>query len=75
MTTYSMSRGRLWVAALAAIGMTFCLPAAAQSDEDEAEAAEDDEMMVEEIVVTATYRDTMLMATRVRFRRTWTTCP
>ena len=63
MTTYSMSRGRLWVAALAAISMTFCLPAAAQSDEDEGEAAEDDEMMVEEIVVTATYRDTQLMDT------------
>jgi outer membrane receptor protein involved in Fe transport len=62
MTTYFMNWRRLGIAALAAIGMTFCLPAAAQSDEDEGEAAEDDEM-IEEIVVTATYRDTMLMDT------------
>ena len=56
------SRGRLGIAALAAIGTVFCLPASAQSDEDEGEAAEDDPM-VEEIVVTATYRDTDLMDT------------
>ena len=53
---------RLGIAALAAIGMAFSLPAAAQTDEDAGEAAEDDPM-VEEIVVTATYRDTDLMDT------------
>lgn len=62
MTTYSTSWRRLGIAAFAAIGMAFCLPAAAQSDEDEGEEAEDDQM-VEEIIVTATYRDTMLMDT------------
>ncbi len=56
-------RSREWlpIAALGAIGTIFSLPAAAQSDE-EGEAAEDDPM-VEEIVVTATYRDTQLMDT------------
>ena len=54
------SRGRLGIAALAAIGMTFGLPAAAQSDEEE---AEERGSLVEEIVVTATYRDTQLMDT------------
>ena len=44
--------------------MTFCLPAAAQSDADEGEEA-DNEPLVEEIVVTATYRDTNLMDTPV----------
>ena len=62
MSIHFMSRGRLGIAALAAIGTMFCLPAAAQSDEGEAAAAEDDPM-VEEIVVTATYRDTDLMDT------------
>ena len=56
------SRGRLSIAALAAIGMAFSLPTAAQTDEDAGEAAEDDPM-VEEILVTATYRDTQLMDT------------
>ena len=37
MTIYSMSWRQLGIAALAAIGMTFCLPAAAQSDADEGE--------------------------------------
>ena len=60
MTIHSTSRSRLAVAALAAIGTIFCLPAAAQSDEDEAAEAGS---MVEEIVVTATYRDTQLMDT------------
>ena len=55
-------RTRLGIAAVAAIGTVFSLPAAAQSDEDAGEAAEDDPM-VEEIVVTATYRDTDLMDT------------
>ena len=64
MTIYSMSWRQLGIAALAAIGMTFCLPAAAQSDADEGEKA-DDEPLVEEIVVTATYRDTNLMDTPV----------
>ena len=50
------------IAALAAFGTIFCLPASAQSDEDEGEDAQDDPM-VEEIVVTATYRDTQLMDT------------
>ena len=62
MSIYSKSRGRLGIAALAAFGMTFCLPAAAQSADDEAEAADEDSL-VEEIVVTATYRDTQLMDT------------
>ena len=62
MTIYSMSWRRLGIAALAAIGMTFCLPAAAQSDADEGEEADDDPL-VEEIIVTATYRDTQLMDT------------
>ena len=48
------------IAALAAIGTIFCLPASDRSDEDEGEAAEDDPM-VEEIVVEATYRDTQLV--------------
>ena len=60
MTIYSTSRSRLAIAALAAIGTIFGLPAAAQSDEDE---AAEDSSMVEEIVVTATYRDTQLMDT------------
>ena len=60
MSVFWRSRGRLGIAALAAFGMTFCLPAAAQSDEDE---AADENPMVEEIVVTATYRDTQLMDT------------
>ena len=55
-------RGWLPIAALAAIGMAFSLPAVAQTDEDAGQAAEDDPM-VEEIVVTATYRDTDLMDT------------
>ena len=62
MSIHFRSRGQLGIAALAAIGTIFCLPAAAQSDEDAAQAAEDDPM-VEEIVVTATYRDTALMDT------------
>ena len=62
MSNSCKSRGWLPIAALAAIGTIFCLPASAQSDEDEGEAAEDDPM-VEEIVVTATYRDTDLMDT------------
>ena len=62
MSIHFRSRGQLGIAALAAIGTIFCLPAAAQSDEDAAQAAEDDPM-VEEIVVTATYRDTELMDT------------
>ncbi len=62
MNIFWKSRGRLGIAALAAIGTIFCLPAAAQSDEGEAQAAEDDPM-VEEILVTATYRDTNLMDT------------
>ena len=61
MTTYSMSWRQLGIAAFAAIGMTFCLPASAQSD-DEGEDA-DDAPLVEEIIVTATYRDTQLMDT------------
>ena len=61
MSNHLMSRGRLGIAALAAIGMTFGLPAAAQSDEDEEEAGSGS--LVEEIVVTATYRDTQLMDT------------
>ena len=61
MTTYSMSWRKLSIAALATFGMAFCLPATGQSDE-EGDDAEDQEM-VEEIVVTATYRDTMLMDT------------
>ena len=62
MSISDRSRGWLPIAALAAIGMAFSLPAAAQTDEDAGEAAEDDSM-VEEIVVTATYRDTQLMDT------------
>ena len=62
MNIFRKSRGRLAIAALAAIGTIFCLPASAQSDEGEAQAAEDDPM-VEEILVTATYRDTNLMDT------------
>ncbi len=62
MSNSCKNRGWLPIAALAAIGTIFCLPASAQSDEDEGEAAEDDPM-VEEIVVTATYRDTDLMDT------------
>ena len=62
MTTYSTSWRQLGIAAFAAIGMTFCLPASAQSDEDEGEDA-DDGSLVEEIIVTATYRDTQLMDT------------
>ena len=61
MTTYSTSWRQLGIAAFAAIGMAFCLPASAQSD-DEAEA-DDDDPLVEEIIVTATYRDTQLMDT------------
>ncbi len=60
MSNHFMSRGRLGIAAFAAIGMTFGLPAAAQSDEDE---ADEGGSLVEEIVVTATYRDTQLMDT------------
>ena len=62
MTTYLTSRGRFGVAALAAICMTFGMPASAQSDENEGEEATGDSL-VEEIVVTATYRDTQLMDT------------
>ena len=62
MTIYSTSQSRLAIAALAAIGTIFGLPAAAQSDEDE---AAEDGSLVEEIVVTATYRDTNLMDTPV----------
>ena len=60
MTNFWRSRGRLGIAALAAIGMTFSMPAAAQSDEEE---ADEGGSLVEEIVVTATYRDTQLMDT------------
>ena len=60
MTIYSTSRSRLAIAAFAAIGTIFGLPAAAQSDEEE---AAEDGSLVEEIVVTATYRDTQLMDT------------
>ena len=59
MSNFLRSRGRLGIAALAAIGMTFGLPASAQSDEEEDEGGS----LVEEIVVTATYRDTQLMDT------------
>ena len=61
MSDFWRSRTRLGIAALAAIGMTFGLPASAQSDEEE-EAARGGSL-VEEIVVTATYRDTQLMDT------------
>ncbi|MCY3819359.1 MAG: TonB-dependent receptor [Gammaproteobacteria bacterium] len=57
MSNFWRSRGRLGIAAFAAIGVTFGLPAAAQSDEEEGGS------LVEEIVVTATYRDTQLMDT------------
>ena len=60
MSIHFRSRGRLGIAALAAIGMTFGLPAAAQSDEEEEARGGS---LVEEIVVTATYRDTQLMDT------------
>jgi iron complex outermembrane receptor protein len=63
MSDFWRSRGRLGIAALAAIGMTFGLPASAQSDEEEAEEATRGGSLVEEIVVTATYRDTQLMDT------------
>ena len=59
MTTNSTSWRQLSIAALAAIGMTFCLPAAAQDDDDD----DDGDSLVEEIIVTATYRDTQLMDT------------
>ena len=62
MSNYCRSPRWLPIAALAAFGTIFSLPAAAQTDEDAGEAAEDDPM-VEEIVVTATYRDTDLMDT------------
>ena len=62
MSNHFMSRGRLGIAALAVIGMTLGLPAAAQSDEEDAEKASGGSL-VEEIVVTATYRDTQLMDT------------
>ena len=60
MSNFWSSRGRLGIAALAATGMAFGMPAAAQSDEEE---ADDGGSLVEEIVVTATYRDTQLMDT------------
>ena len=60
MSNFWKSRSRLGIAALAVIGMTFGLPAAAQSDEEE---ADEGGSLVEEIVVTATYRDTQLMDT------------
>ena len=60
MSNFWRSRGRLGIAALAAIGMAFGVPAAAQSDEEE---ADEGGSLVEEIVVTATYRDTQLMDT------------
>ena len=60
MSNFWKSRGRLGIAALAAIGMAFGMPAAAQSDEEE---ADEGGSLVEEIVVTATYRDTQLMDT------------
>ena len=60
MSNFWRSRGRLGIAALAAIGMAFGMPAAAQSDEEE---ADEGGSLVEEIVVTATYRDTQLMDT------------
>ena len=60
MSNFLKSRGRLGIAALAAIGMTFGLPASAQSDEEE---EDEGGSLVEEIVVTATYRDTQLMDT------------
>ena len=62
MSNHFMSRGRFGIAAFAAIGMTFGLPAAAQSDEEDKEKASGGSL-VEEIVVTATYRDTQLMDT------------
>ncbi len=58
MSNFWRSRGRLGIAASAAIGMAFSLPAAAQSDDEEEGGS-----LVEEIVVTATYRDTQLMDT------------
>ena len=58
MSNFWRSRSRLGIAASAAIGMAFGLPAAAQSDEEEEGGS-----LVEEIVVTATYRDTQLMDT------------
>ena len=60
MSNFWRSRARLGIAALAALGMAFGMPAAAQSDEEE---ADEGGSLVEEIVVTATYRDTQLMDT------------
>ena len=60
MSYFWRSRTRLGIVAFAATGMAFGLPAAAQSDEDE---ADESGSLVEEIVVTATYRDTQLMDT------------
>ena len=60
MSNFWRSRGRLGIAALAATGMAFGTPAAAQSEEDEEAQGGS---LVEEIVVTATYRDTQLMDT------------
>ena len=60
MSYFLRSRTRLGIVAFAATGMAFGLPAAAQSDEDE---ADEGGSLVEEIVVTATYRDTQLMDT------------
>ena len=60
MSNFWRSRTRLGIVAFAATGMAFGLPAAAQSDEEE---ADEGGSLVEEIVVTATYRDTQLMDT------------
>ncbi len=60
MSYFLRSRTRLGIVAFAATGMAFGLPATAQSDEDE---ADEGGSLVEEIVVTATYRDTQLMDT------------
>ena len=50
MSTFWRSRGRLGIAALAAIGIALGVPAAAQSDEEE---ADERDSLVEEIVVNA----------------------
>ncbi len=60
-----IDRGRFILAALAATVMTLGLTANAQEAEEEA----DDAPIIEELVVTATYRDTRLMDTPIRHLR------
>ncbi len=60
MTIYCTSRSRLAIAALAATCTIVGLPAAAQSDDDE---AAEDGSRIEEVVVTATRRETNIMET------------